>query len=144
MPATDTAGLILNKSKGSLMKRASIIAVAAAAIATGPAWMSAAAAQGYGAQPQQEQQQQMPSFSDAELQTFAEAAKEVQQINQEYQPQMQQAQTPEEQQSIRDEATEKMVEAIEQKGLSVEQYNQIASAAQSDPETAEKINSYLR
>lgn len=125
------------------MKRASIIAVAAAAIAAGPAWMSAAAAQGYGA-PTQQQPQQQPSFSDAELQTFAEAAMEVQQINQEYQPQMQQAQTPEEQQSIREEATEKMVEIIEQKGLSVEQYNEIASAAQSDPETAEKINSYLR
>jgi GTP1/Obg family GTP-binding protein len=89
--------------------------------------MSAAVAQGYGAPTQQQQQ---PSFSDAELQTFAEAAMEVQQINQEYQPQMQQAQTPEEQQSIRDEATEKMVEAIEEKGLSVEQYNEIASAAQ--------------
>lgn len=125
------------------MKRASIIAVAAAAIAAGPVWMSAATAQGYGA-PAQQQPQQQPSFSDAELQTFAEAAMEIQQINQEYQPQMQQAQTPEEQQSIRDEATEKMVEAIEEKGLSVEQYNEIASAAQSDPETAEKINSYLR
>jgi uncharacterized protein HemX len=121
------------------MKRVSIIAIAAA-LAAGPVWISAASAQNSGAQ----QQQQRSSFSETDLKSYAEAAKEVQQINQEYMPQFQAADSTQKKQAVQEEATQKMVEAIKEKGLSVERYNQIASTARDDPETAAKINQYLR
>lgn len=130
------------------MKRASLPVIAAAltAIATGPALISAAAAQGAQSTPpaQGQQMKQGLSFSDNEIKAFAEAVKEVQNISQEYQPQMQKAETPDQQQAVRKEAEDKMISAIEGKGLSVDQYNQIAAAAQSDPQTAAKVHEHLR
>lgn len=130
------------------MKRASLPVIAAAltAIATGPALISAAAAQGAQSAPpaQGQQMKQGLSFSDNEIKAFAEAVKEVQNISQEYQPQMQKAETPDQQQAVRKEAEDKMISAIEGKGLSVDQYNQIAAAAQSDPQTAAKVHEHLR
>ena len=126
------------------MKRASIVALAAA-LAAGSAWTVPALGQGAGAsgQPGMEQKQGA-SFSDEQLKTFAEAVKEVKQISNEYQPKMEAAKSEEDQQVVRQEATAQMVEAIEKKGLSVDQYNQIAMVARTDPETAAKINQYIR
>lgn len=125
------------------MKRASIIALAAA-VAVGSAWTVPAAAQGAGATGQPGAQQQGASFSDEQLRTYAEAVKEVKEISNEYQPKMEAAQSEQDQQAVRREATEEMVEAIEKKGLSVDQYNQISMVARTDPETAAKINEYIR
>lgn len=125
------------------MKRTSIIALAAA-FAVGPAWISTAAAQGYGQQQQQQPAQQQQSFSESDLESYAAAAQEVQQISQTYLPEIQSAKSPQDQQTIRDEATQKMVEAIEQEGLSVQQYNQITSAVRVDPDTAAKVEQHMK
>jgi hypothetical protein len=132
------------RGKETVMKRASIVALAAA-LAAGSAWTAPAVAQGAGAsgQPGMEQKQGA-SFSDEQLKTFAEAVKEVKQISNEYQPKMAAAKSEEEQQVVRQEATAEMVEAIEKKGLSVDQYNRIAMVARTDPATAAKINRYIR
>jgi hypothetical protein len=131
------------QEKGNIMKRASIVALAAA-VAVGSAWTVPAAAQGAGAPAQPGAQQQGASFSDEQLKTFAEAVKEVKQISNEYQPKIEAAKSEEDQQVVRQEATAEMVEAIEKKGLSVDQYNQIAMVARTDPETAAKINEHIR
>jgi len=125
------------------MKRSSLIAIVAAT-AAGLAWMPAASAQTMQQQSPPQQQMQQQNFSDADLKSYAAAAGQVQQISNDYLPQIQSAETPQAQQAARAEATQKMVQAIEQQGLSVEQYNQITSVVRVDPETAQKVTEYMK
>ncbi|WP_047144848.1 DUF4168 domain-containing protein [Aquamicrobium sp. LC103] len=95
--------------------------------------------------PNQEQPSaEAPSFSDEKLKSFAVAFLEVSKITQEYQPQLEGAKTPEDQQRVQSEASDKMVNAVESsEGISVEEYTQIIQAAQTDPELAQKINGHI-
>jgi hypothetical protein len=88
--------------------------------------------------------QQQAQISDDDLKTFAVAAKEVQRINQDYAPAYQSAQTDEQRVAIEGEAMGKMAQAVKDKGLSVEKYNQIVSAAQADPEIARRVDDYAQ
>jgi predicted lipid-binding transport protein (Tim44 family) len=88
--------------------------------------------------------QQQSAISDQDLKTFAGAAKEVQQINQTYVPAYQSAQTDEQRKAIEQEAMTKMSQAVKDKGLTVDKYNQIVQAAQADPQLAQQIDSYAR
>lgn len=98
------------------------------------------------AQAQQQPQQQAPaqSVSDEQLQVFAVALLEVQKVAQEYSPRIQQSQDQGGAQKLQEEAQEKMAEAVQAKGLSVEQYNQMANLVESDPAAREKVVQYMR
>jgi hypothetical protein len=85
---------------------------------------------------------QQAAVSQEDLKTFAGAAQEVQRINQTYLPTYQSAQTDQQRQAIEKEAMSKMAEAVQQKGLTIEKYNQIVQLAQSDPEVARKVDEY--
>jgi hypothetical protein len=89
-------------------------------------------------------QQQSASISEQDLKTFAGAAKEVQRLNQTYVPAYQAAQTEEQRKAIEQEAMTKMTEAVKEKGLTVDKYNQIVEAAQADPEVARQIDTYVQ
>ena len=81
------------------------------------------------------------NFSEEKLRSFAVAFLEVDKINQEYAPRLQGASSAEEQQQIRQEATGKMLEAVEgADGISTDEYTQILTAAQADPELATQLN----
>jgi hypothetical protein len=82
--------------------------------------------------------------SKQELETFAVAAIEVQRISDDYQSKFAASQTPQERQQIQKEATDKMTQAVEDKGLTVDQYNEVARAAQTDADVANQINEYVR
>ncbi len=100
-------------------------------------------------QPQQEQmpqqQQQMPeqgapqgaapsaAFSEAQIDAFAVAARDVTQLQQEYSTKLQTAGSAEEAAELREEATDAMTEVVEEQGLTPEEYNAILQAAQADP-----------
>lgn len=84
---------------------------------------------------------QQAEVSDDQLKTYAEAEKKVQEIRDEFQQQMPNAETPEEAQALQQEAQEEMVSAVEDSGLSVEEYNQIASLVQTNPELRDRIDS---
>lgn len=91
-------------------------------------------------QPQQQQQApQAKDFDKAELEAFVEAQAEVSDISQDYQTKMQNADNPEAQASMRQEANQEMVQAVNDAGLDPSTYNSIAQAAQSDPQLAQKI-----
>jgi hypothetical protein len=85
-----------------------------------------------------------PNVSDSQLKSFAVASLEVDKISQEYAPKLQAAQTPTDQDAVRKEATQKMVAAVQQKGLSVDDYRRIAVAARSNPDLARKIETYRK
>ncbi|SRR5690625_579532 len=93
-----------------------------------------AAAQGAAAQQQVE-------VTDDQLQTYAEAEQKVQEIRDDFQQKMPNAESPEEAQTLQQEAQQEMVSAVEDAGLTVEEYNQIASLMQTNPELRQRMES---
>lgn len=82
-------------------------------------------------------------YTDQDLQTFASAVIQIEQINMEAQQQVQAADTPEEQQQVQAQAQAQMVQVIEAEGLTVDEYNEIATAVQTDPELAQMIQQHI-
>lgn len=82
-------------------------------------------------------------YSDQELQNYVLAMQDVSEIGQEKEPEIANAESEEEAQEIWQDAQEEMASAVEERGLTVEKYNEITQAAQTDPELAEKLNSMV-
>ncbi|MCO5146176.1 MAG: DUF4168 domain-containing protein [Aquamicrobium sp.] len=94
--------------------------------------------------PQTETPAAAPQQDDAKLKSFAVAFIEVAKVTQSYQPQIESAGTAEDQSRLRQEAGEKMVEAVnEAEGITLDEYNTIIQAAQTDPDLAQKINGHI-
>ncbi len=97
-----------------------------------------AMAQGYGAPEGQqqepwEQQQAAPAdFSDEEIDRVASAYVDIIDIREDYHGKLASVDDPEEAQAIQMEANEKITEAVENNGVSVETYNEVIAAAQTD------------
>lgn len=84
-------------------------------------------------------QAQAANFSDEQLMKFADASKEIALLNQEYTGRLQNAEGEEAQQQVRQEANDKMVDAVESSGLEVDTFNAIGEALQNDPELMQKV-----
>jgi hypothetical protein len=123
-----------------LHSRITLSAVAALALIAGAAWSPALAEAPSTTTPPAPADK--PAVSQDQLKSFAVASLEVERISQEYAPKLQAAKTPADQESVRQEATEKMVDAVQKKGLSVEEYRRIAIAARADPQIARQITTY--
>ncbi|MCA1939492.1 MAG: DUF4168 domain-containing protein [Caenispirillum bisanense] len=83
------------------------------------------------------------SFSDDQLKSFADAVRDVNDVTREYAAQMQSSGTGGDAADVQREAEKEMIQAIEDNDLSVQQYNQIATAAQNDPHVAQTIRQHL-
>lgn len=99
------------------------------------AWAPLASAQDYGADAAGAME-----VSAAQVDAFASALQEVQAIGQEWTQRMQEAEDQGEIADMREQARNQMVTAIEDEGMTVEEYNRIATAAQNDPELAQRIH----
>ncbi|MBU0782571.1 MAG: DUF4168 domain-containing protein [Gammaproteobacteria bacterium] len=82
-------------------------------------------------------------FRDDDLEKFAEVQKPLQEIRTDYSERLQSTQQPDEAAQLQQEATDKMMEVIEDSGLEVATYNQIAVALQSNPELQAKVKSMM-
>jgi Domain of unknown function (DUF4168) len=76
--------------------------------------------------------------SDKELQSFAKAYVEVEEIRASQQASLSQVEKPEQAQKIQQETSAKTVKAVEKQGLTPETYNQILTAVNSDGALAKK------
>jgi hypothetical protein len=91
-----------------------------------------------------EAQPTTPDYGEDTLRSFAVAFLEVAKVSQEYQPQLQGAASAEDEQRVRTEAGEKMLEAVQAvDGITVDEYTAIMQAAQTDPELAQEINNHI-
>lgn len=91
------------------------------------------------------QAQEEASFSDEKLKSFAEAAVKLGQIRSEYRAQMGEAESDEQRAQLQQETNQRMAQAVEETpGISVQEYNTIASASRTDEELAEKIQTYIQ
>ena len=91
--------------------------------------------------PQQAPGQQQ--VSDQQIQVFASALQKVQEIVVAYGPQIEKAKDLEQAQKLHTEAQDKMAQAVKSEGLSVQQYNQVAKLAESDPQVRSRIKAHM-
>src|SRR5690606_5730050 len=82
-------------------------------------------------------------LTDDDLRSYAMAAVQVQRISEAYQPRMEAAESAQQQEELRNQAMEEMVQAVEKEGLTVLKYNQISSVSQTDPEIASRIEKHI-
>ena len=83
----------------------------------------------------QQQQPVMPAeLSQGQIENFAGAALDVQQVEQDFNAEMQAVQDAEEIERLHQQAQQQAQQAIEDNGLSVDEYNAIAQAAHQDPQ----------
>lgn len=117
------------------------VTAAAALLALGLAAPAAAQDQ------EQAPQAQPPAaedISDQQLEQFAEAALAVNEIGRKYASELQGAEDESAAQDIRAQAQEEMMQAVEDEGLSVEEYNAIYAAAENDQEINSAIQALLQ
>lgn len=95
----------------------------------------AALAQGQAQQPPPQQVQ----VSDSMLEQYVQVAEKVTEVRNDFQQKMAAVETAEQAQSLQEQASAEMIEAVQSSGMSVEEYNQIAYALQSDPALQERL-----
>lgn len=84
--------------------------------------------------------QDTTAVSDSKLELVANAFIEVRQIQNEYSPQIESATSQEEAQAVQEEASRKMIQAIEETdGLEIEEYNQIMAEAQENEQLRTRL-----
>lgn len=122
------------------IKKYGLCAVAALTVGALSISAPASAQDGYTGQaappPAAAQQQAAPTYdvSTQELSAFVEAKNEVDEISAEYSDRFQNLQDPAQGEQLQQEMNERMVEAVQSSGLTIDQYNQIAMAVQYDPD----------
>lgn len=95
----------------------------------------------------QQAQQTAPEtieVSDQQLQKFADAQTEIASIQKDFRSRLQNVEDPEKAQKLQREANDEMTTAVEEVGLDVESFNQIAMAIQNDPELQQELTQMLQ
>lgn len=82
-----------------------------------------------------------PDFEKAELETFLQARADVLDIQEDYSNRLQSAEHDQAVAALQSEAREEMALAVKDAGLSVDEFNRIAQAAQNDPDVAARLES---
>lgn len=80
--------------------------------------------------------------TDQQLASFAAATLEVDRLNDEWLDRMEAVEDGNQRQAMRTQALQEMTAAVEDEGLTVEEYNAIVQAVEADPAVAETVNRY--
>lgn len=91
-------------------------------------------------EPGMEQPQQQADFSDEELQQFVDLQDEIGAVREEYVSRIEAADSEDEARQLQQEAQSEMVDTIEAAGMSVQEYNAIAVAYNSNPEIQDRVD----
>lgn len=124
--------------------RATRISACAAALGLATALAAAPAlAEDYDYDTPPPQEQQAAPVSEAKLDQFVAALNEVHSIRNEAAQELEATTDPQDAQEVQQKAQQQMIEAVEEAGLTIEEYNQIATMMSSDPELQERISARL-
>lgn len=80
-----------------------------------------------------------PSYSDSQLERFVNASRKVAMISQEYTPKLEATTNEAGKKKIFEEADGKMVKAVHDEGMTVDQFNGINQALQQDPKLVQRV-----
>lgn len=86
---------------------------------------------------------QAAEFDRGQIESFASAARQVSQIRSKWQSRLQEPGNADKVQELQTQASAEMRSAVEEKGLTVDTYNAIATAARQNPELAERITKLM-
>lgn len=90
------------------------------------------------------QAQDVPAdFSDGDLQKFAAVQGDLEGIRSEYSGKLETTEDPDKAAQLQQEASQKMVQVVQDAGMDVETYSNIALALQSDAELRDKVQSMM-
>lgn len=127
----------------SILTKTFVSTISGLALALG-ATVGVASAQEAAPEAQMEAPAATAPVDDEKLRSFAVAFLEVAKVNQVYQPQIEAAESPDEQQRLQESAGAQMLEAVNaQDGITVDEYNVIIQQAQADPDLAQRINGHI-
>jgi hypothetical protein len=91
-----------------------------------------------------EAQAEKIEVSDEKLQQFLSAAINVQDVQREYVAEIQATEDPAQAETLREEAQDEMVSAVEEAGLTVLEFNLIAQRLQNDAELLQRLDQMQR
>jgi hypothetical protein len=80
-----------------------------------------------------------PQIDEQKVEQFVEAFGEVQQLQQQFSQQLEGVSSQEEAQTLQQQAQQQMIEAVEQAGLTVADYNMVVAAMEQDEALRETI-----
>jgi hypothetical protein len=95
-------------------------------------------------QMQQRSQQQTPDFSNDQIEKTAQSYTKITEIREQYQDQFSQAESTEQAQELQTKINEKITGAIEKNDMSVEEYNEVITAAQTDEDLLAELLDRIR
>ncbi len=81
--------------------------------------------------------------TDTELMQFADAMQAVNDIRDQYSQRIEGAQSQDQAQQLQQEAGQRMTIAVQESGMTVDQYNEIAVALQGDPQLMQRLEQLL-
>lgn len=82
-------------------------------------------------------------FSDNQLQKFASVQGDLEQIRNDYSGRLESTEDADKAAELQQEASQKMVQVVQDAGMDVETYSNIALALQSDPQLREKVEGMM-
>lgn len=82
---------------------------------------------------------QNENYTDAQLQNFIAASKQVTVLSQKYTPQIEETTDEQERQKIFQEVDKKMVSAVQKEGLTVQEFNNINQQLPQDPQLEQRV-----
>lgn len=82
-------------------------------------------------------------FTEQQLELFVEVQTDIDEIRTEYSARLATVEDPADAAALQEEAGQLMVDAVEEIGLEVATYNNIAFAIQNDPELLERVQSMM-
>lgn len=82
---------------------------------------------------------QASDISDQKLEKFADSLGEIMEIREDFTAKLEKTGDPAEAQQLQQEANEKMMSSVEGNDLSIEEYNAINQAVQSDPQLRDRV-----
>lgn len=82
---------------------------------------------------------QASDISDQKLEKFADSLGEIMEIREDFTAKLEKTGDPAEAQQLQQEANEKMMSSVENNDLSIEEYNAINQAVQSDPQLRDRV-----
>lgn len=84
------------------------------------------------------------TYTDDQLQNFISASQKVAMISQEYTPRIEATADQAEREQVFREADDKMVAAVKDEGLSVQEFNSINQQIPQDPQLEQRVNNLLQ
>ena len=121
--------------------RKTVLTIAVAALfAAGGTAVAQSAGGGAGQAPAfGEQTPATAAMTEQTVDAFVDAFVAVQEIREDFSERLQSATDEAEAQAMQQEAQEQMIQAVEESGMSVQEYNEVAMALQNDPELMQQV-----